>query len=103
MATAAEVGAGADGRVDLGRLLAGLFDRDRRHVLLEGGPSLAAAMLAAGLVDRVVAYVAPAVLGAGTPAVADLGIATLADARRFVLTDVTRVGADARLTLEPLS
>ena len=41
-----------------------LFVRDVQHVLLEGGPTLAGAFVAAGLVDRVVAYIAPALLGA---------------------------------------
>ena len=57
-----------------------LFARDRQHVFLEGGPTLAAAFLSAGLVDEVVAYVAPMLLGAGTSAVGDLGITTIADA-----------------------
>ena len=57
-----------------------LFARDRQHVFLEGGPTLAAAFLRAGLVDEVVAYVAPMLLGAGRSAVGDLGIATIADA-----------------------
>ena len=59
------------------------LDAGRRHVLLEGGPTLAAAFWRAGLVDRVVAYVAPALLGAGAAAVADLGIATIDDAAAF--------------------
>src|SRR3954453_21409740 len=66
-----------------------LFARDRQHVFLEGGPTLAAAFLSAGLVDEIVAYVAPMLLGAGQPAVADLGITTIADAFRPVVTDVT--------------
>ena len=71
-----------------------LFARDRQHVFLEGGPTLAAAFLRAGLVDEVVAYVAPALLGAGLPAVADLGITTIADAFRPTVTDVTVLEAD---------
>ena len=43
------------------------FARDRQHVFLEGGPTLAAAFLRAGLVDEIVVYVAPLLLGAGTP------------------------------------
>jgi diaminohydroxyphosphoribosylaminopyrimidine deaminase/5-amino-6-(5-phosphoribosylamino)uracil reductase len=43
----------------------------------------------AGLVDEVVAYVAPVLLGAGTSAVADLGITTISAALRPVVTDVT--------------
>jgi diaminohydroxyphosphoribosylaminopyrimidine deaminase/5-amino-6-(5-phosphoribosylamino)uracil reductase len=101
LATADEVGRGPDGRLDLRALLDRLFDRSQRHVLLEGGPSLAAAFLRAGLVDRVVAYVAPALLGAGASAVGDLGIATIDDALRLRLEDVTRVGDDVRLTLRP--
>ncbi len=69
--------------------LAELFVRDRQHVFLEGGPTLAAAFVRAGLVDEVVAYVAPMLLGAGQPAVADLGITTIADAFRPQATDVT--------------
>jgi len=83
--------------------LALLHARDRQHVFLEGGPHLAAAFLKAGLVDEVVAYVAPALLGAGTNAVADLGIATIADAVRLRITDVRTVGtgaeANVRITM----
>ncbi|GLJ69828.1 riboflavin biosynthesis protein RibD [Nocardioides luteus] len=62
--------------------LAALWDRERRHVFLEGGPTLAAAFLAAGLVDEIVVYVAPFLLGAGRSAVADLEITTISDAFR---------------------
>ena len=101
IATAAEVGDDGSGRVDLRRLLAELFSRERRHVLVEGGPTLAGALVAAGLVNRVVAYVAPVLLGAGPPALGAAGVTTLDAAHRWRLTDVTRVGEDLRLTLEP--
>ena len=68
--------------------LASLFAMDRQHVFLEGGPTLARAFLAAGLVDEVVTYVAPMLLGAGRNAVADLGITTIADAVHLRVTDV---------------
>jgi diaminohydroxyphosphoribosylaminopyrimidine deaminase/5-amino-6-(5-phosphoribosylamino)uracil reductase len=82
--------------------LAELYARDRQHVFLEGGPTLAAAFLRAGLVDRIVAYVAPAVLGSGYAAVGDLGAESIDHLRRFKLADVTRLGDDVRLTLVPL-
>lgn len=63
--------------------LALLHGRERRHVFLEGGPTLAAAFVRAGLVDEVVTYVAPMLLGAGRLAVGDLGIETIAAALRF--------------------
>lgn len=68
--------------------LARLHDRERRHVFLEGGPTLAAAFVTAGLVDEIVAYVAPTLLGAGRNAVADLGITTIADALRLTVSEV---------------
>ena len=85
--------------------LAELFARGRQHVLLEGGPTLAAAFLTAGLVDEVVAYVAPVLLGAGLSSVGDLGVSSISEARRLDLTDVRTLGtgpdANVRLTLAP--
>ncbi|MCD4526102.1 bifunctional diaminohydroxyphosphoribosylaminopyrimidine deaminase/5-amino-6-(5-phosphoribosylamino)uracil reductase RibD [Nocardioides sp. cx-173] len=87
--------------------LAELRARERQHVFLEGGPTLAAAFLRAGLVDEIVAYVAPMLLGAGRSAVGDLGITTIADALRPVVTDVTVLPGldgeqpDVRLTMTP--
>jgi diaminohydroxyphosphoribosylaminopyrimidine deaminase/5-amino-6-(5-phosphoribosylamino)uracil reductase len=87
--------------------LAELYARDRQHVFLEGGPTLAAAFLRAGLVDEIVAYVAPMLLGAGRSAVADLGITTIAAALRPQVTDITVLpGIDGeesnvRLTMAP--
>jgi diaminohydroxyphosphoribosylaminopyrimidine deaminase/5-amino-6-(5-phosphoribosylamino)uracil reductase len=78
-----------------------LWHRGVRDVWLEGGPRLAAAFLRAGLVDDVYAYVAPALLGSGRAAVADLGIATIADVRRLDLVDVTVVGGDVRIHAVP--
>ena len=69
--------------------LAELFTLDRQHVFLEGGPTLAAAFLREGLVDEVVTYVAPMLLGSGRNAVADLGIESIAGARHLPVTDVT--------------
>ena len=69
--------------------LAELWRLERRHVLLEGGPTLAAAFVRAGLVDETVAYVAPMFLGAGRNAVADLGITTISEALRPRVTDIT--------------
>jgi diaminohydroxyphosphoribosylaminopyrimidine deaminase/5-amino-6-(5-phosphoribosylamino)uracil reductase len=74
-----------------------LYAQGRTHVWLEGGPTLAGAFWQAGLVDRVVAYLAPALLGSGAAALADAGIGTIADAIRLELTDVTRIGPDIRL------
>jgi diaminohydroxyphosphoribosylaminopyrimidine deaminase/5-amino-6-(5-phosphoribosylamino)uracil reductase len=86
-----------DGRIGLPELLAALFEREVRSILLEGGATLAASFLRDHLVDRVVAYHAAMLLGAGAPVVGDLGIATLADVERLALAEVSRVGDDVRI------
>jgi diaminohydroxyphosphoribosylaminopyrimidine deaminase/5-amino-6-(5-phosphoribosylamino)uracil reductase len=86
---------------DPAEVLATLQARGIHRVLLEGGPTLTAAFLAAGLVDEVVTYIAPAFLGAGASVMADLGVTTIADAVRLHLLDVTVLGEDVRITARP--
>jgi diaminohydroxyphosphoribosylaminopyrimidine deaminase/5-amino-6-(5-phosphoribosylamino)uracil reductase len=86
-----------DGRLDLVALLAALYEREVRIVLVEGGPTLAASFVGHDLVDRVVGYHAPALLGAGPSLVADVGIRSITQARRLELDDVSRVGDDVRV------
>lgn len=79
---------------DVGRVLGELGARGVRHVLVEGGPGLATAFLAAGAVDEVQAYVAPVVLGAGRSAVGDVGVGSIGGALRFRTVEVVRLGED---------
>lgn len=88
---------------DPAEVLRALQVREVRHLWLEGGPTLAAAFVRARLVDRIVGYVAPAVLGSGRAALGDLGAESIGDLHRFQLTDVTRIGDDIRITLLPLT
>lgn len=81
--------------------LAALTARDVHHVLLEGGGTLAAAFWRAGLVDEVVAYLAPVLLGAGRTSLSDFGITTIDDATRLHIDDVALIGADVRITARP--
>jgi diaminohydroxyphosphoribosylaminopyrimidine deaminase/5-amino-6-(5-phosphoribosylamino)uracil reductase len=78
-------------------VLQGLADRGVRQVWLEGGPTVAAAFLTAGLVEEVVAYLAPTLLGGGRPAVGDLGISTLGEALQLRLHEATVLGPDLRV------
>ena len=76
------------------------------HLMIEGGPTIASAFLAAGLVDELVIYQAPILLGAGTPAVQSLGVSSLGDASTWILDPhggdaVTQCGSDIRLHLSP--
>lgn len=81
-----------------------LFAEGVRHVMVEGGSRILSAFLAAGLVDELIVYLAPTLLGAGTPALMDLGINTLADAQHWNWDDagggaVHALGRDLRLHL----
>ncbi|KRE37578.1 bifunctional diaminohydroxyphosphoribosylaminopyrimidine deaminase/5-amino-6-(5-phosphoribosylamino)uracil reductase [Janibacter sp. Soil728] len=84
--------------LDLMALLAALHERGVRSVLLEGGAHLAASFVATDLVDEVVAHVAPTLLGAGSPVLADAGITTITEALRLTTTDVARLGDDIAIT-----
>ncbi len=75
---------------------------EHTDVLVEGGPTLAGAFLAAGLVDRIVAYIAPIVLGSGTAAVQNAGVGTIGDARRFVIESVESIGDDIVVSAVPV-
>jgi diaminohydroxyphosphoribosylaminopyrimidine deaminase / 5-amino-6-(5-phosphoribosylamino)uracil reductase len=82
-------------------LLAELYGRDVRRILLEGGPTLAAAFLRAGLVDEIVIHLAPKLLGSGPSLVSDLGIRGIDQALEFSVTDVTLLGGDVAIRLRP--
>jgi diaminohydroxyphosphoribosylaminopyrimidine deaminase/5-amino-6-(5-phosphoribosylamino)uracil reductase len=81
--------------------LKALYDRGVRHVLLEGGPTLAGAFVADRCVEEVVAYFAPMLLGAGPAALGEAGIGTLADAVRLDIESVHRVGDDIKVVGRP--
>jgi diaminohydroxyphosphoribosylaminopyrimidine deaminase/5-amino-6-(5-phosphoribosylamino)uracil reductase len=82
-------------------LLAELYGRGVRRVLLEGGPELSAAFLRAGLVDEAVVHLAPKLLGAGPSLVGDLGITTIGAALSLDVVDVTLLGRDVQVRLRP--
>lgn len=69
-------------------------------VLVEGGPAIIGAFLAAGLIDELQVYLAPTVLGDGYPAVLDRSVRTLTGAHRFRRESVTELGDDLLLTFE---
>lgn len=88
---------------DVAAVLRELFGNGIRRVLVEGGPTLIAALWQAGLVDEVVNYIAPALLGDGPSAISGLGIDSMDGIARLDLVDVQRVGSDVRLTSRPRS
>ncbi|MGW7689513.1 RibD family protein [Streptomyces asiaticus] len=75
--------------------------RGVRGMFLEGGPTLAASFVSAGLVNRIVAYIAPALLGRGKSGLEGGTIETIDDILRCELVDVARSGPDVRLIARP--
>ncbi len=83
------------GRVPFARVLEALGGRGVGSLLVEGGSTVAADALRSGSVDRLVVFMAPALLGGdGVPAIAPLGIRRVADAVRLEDVAVARVGDD---------
>lgn len=72
---------------------------DRTDVLLEGGPTLAGAFLRAGAINRILAYVAPILLGGPVTAVDDVGVSNITNALRWQFDSVEKVGPDLLLSL----
>ncbi|HSC62565.1 MAG TPA: bifunctional diaminohydroxyphosphoribosylaminopyrimidine deaminase/5-amino-6-(5-phosphoribosylamino)uracil reductase RibD [Caldimonas sp.] len=91
------------GKVDLAAMLADLGKRGVNELHVEAGEKLNASLLAAGLVDELLVYVAPRLLGSGRALAALAPIARLEEAPGFAFTSVERVGTDLRLLLRPLA
>jgi diaminohydroxyphosphoribosylaminopyrimidine deaminase/5-amino-6-(5-phosphoribosylamino)uracil reductase len=91
-----------DSRVDLAAALATLGRMAINEVLVESGPRLAGALFQARLVDELVLYVAPSLLGSDARALAQMpGLDRLDQRVRMRFTDTRQVGADLRITAVP--
>jgi len=88
--------------VDLPALLRFLAERRINEVLLEAGPTLNGAMLSLGLIDEIVIYVAPRLLGDAARGLFTLpGVSRLDQAMELRILDVRAVGRDWRVTAKP--
>lgn len=94
--------AGAGG-LQLEAVLRRLAQLQANEVWVEAGARLAGALLHAALVDELIVYLAPSLLGPQARAMAELpGISSLEQRLRLQFTDVTRIGTDLRLTAVPI-
>jgi diaminohydroxyphosphoribosylaminopyrimidine deaminase/5-amino-6-(5-phosphoribosylamino)uracil reductase len=92
----------AGGRFDLPAVLRLLAERGVGEVQVEAGATLAGAFIAAGLVDELLLYIAPVLLGAeARPLFDGLGIADMAARHRLEIVETRRLGDDLRVLLRP--
>jgi diaminohydroxyphosphoribosylaminopyrimidine deaminase/5-amino-6-(5-phosphoribosylamino)uracil reductase len=93
---------GGGERLDLGAVLDALGQLGVNEVLVEAGPNLAGAFIAAGLVDELILYVAPHLMGDAARGLCHLpGLERMAERIGWQYHEVRRVGADLRITLTP--
>jgi len=86
---------------DLSAVLADLGAKGVQRVFVEGGPTLASAFVRAGLADELLVYVAPVLLGGSRLALGDVGVPTIADARRLAVASVQNLGDDLLIVAHP--
>jgi diaminohydroxyphosphoribosylaminopyrimidine deaminase/5-amino-6-(5-phosphoribosylamino)uracil reductase len=92
------------GRVDLHALLRSLAVREINEVQVEAGADLCGALLAANLVDEIVLYQAPVLLGKGGPGLFNFGeIESMRDRTNLEVLETRQFGVDTRLRLRPSS
>ncbi len=92
----------ANGRVDLAALLTHLAQRGVNEVHVEGGPRLSGVFLKAGLIDEILVYMAPCLLGSDARGwFDDLNLTALDQKVMLTLHDVRMVGADLRIIARP--
>ena len=91
----------AGGKVALEPMLRDLAERGVNELHVEAGHKLNGSLLRAGLVDELLLYVAPVLLGEGREIAQLPALAGLADAQRWIFHEATRIGEDLRLRLRP--
>jgi diaminohydroxyphosphoribosylaminopyrimidine deaminase/5-amino-6-(5-phosphoribosylamino)uracil reductase len=93
---------GAGSKVDLSAMLDDMGQRAYNEVHIEAGHKLNGSLLSAGLVDELLIYIAPVLLGAGQPMAALPLLEKIDHAKSWTFTDHTLVGADLRVLARPL-
>jgi diaminohydroxyphosphoribosylaminopyrimidine deaminase/5-amino-6-(5-phosphoribosylamino)uracil reductase len=89
------------GRADLPTLMQDLGAQGINELHVEAGPILSGAFLDAGLVDELLIYQAPLLIGSGRPLAELAPLPSLAGARRWRIVEATPLGEDLRLRLRP--
>ncbi len=91
----------ADGRIDLRALLKELARRQCNEVLVEAGPTLSASFLRKGLLDEIIVYMAPKLMGSQARPLFDIPLQSMAAQLPLFISDMRAVGQDWRITARP--
>ncbi len=92
---------GKDGRIDLQALLRELALRQCNEVLVEAGATLAGSFLRRGLLDEIIMYMAPKLLGSHARPIFELPLETMSASLALKIEDIRAVGRDWRITARP--
>ncbi|BFM13336.1 bifunctional diaminohydroxyphosphoribosylaminopyrimidine deaminase/5-amino-6-(5-phosphoribosylamino)uracil reductase RibD [Simiduia litorea] len=87
--------------LDLKLLLEELVRRECNEVLVEAGSRLAGSFMAAGLVDELIVYMAPTIMGSSARPLLQLPLDQMAEQRKLDIVDIRAVGSDWRITARP--
>ncbi len=90
-----------DDRIDLTALLRELAKRQCNEVLVETGATLAGSFLRRGLLDEIIIYMAPKLLGSNARPIFDLPLDTMSSSLALKIKDIRAVGRDWRITAAP--
>jgi diaminohydroxyphosphoribosylaminopyrimidine deaminase/5-amino-6-(5-phosphoribosylamino)uracil reductase len=86
---------------DLTASLSALRGHGVHSVFVEGGPTVASALIAAGLVDEYLVYLAPVLLGGPRVALDDVGVGSIGERRRLDVLSTTSLGPDLLVRARP--
>jgi diaminohydroxyphosphoribosylaminopyrimidine deaminase/5-amino-6-(5-phosphoribosylamino)uracil reductase len=89
------------GSRNLHEVLGWLFEQGIRRAYVEGGPTLASAFVAAGLVDEYSIYLAPKLIGGPKLALGDIGVGNISDAKKLHITSIENLGDDLMISARP--
>ncbi|MEH6493941.1 bifunctional diaminohydroxyphosphoribosylaminopyrimidine deaminase/5-amino-6-(5-phosphoribosylamino)uracil reductase RibD [Halopseudomonas sp.] len=93
---------GEDGKVDLPTVLRTLAQRGCNEVLVEAGAALSGAFWRAGLVDELIVYMAPRLLGSQARPLMQLPFESMSEAMDVAVSDMRAIGQDWRITARPI-
>ncbi len=90
-----------NGKIDLKKLLQNLYQDNINHILLEAGANLVGIMLKMGLIDELVIYTSPIIMGKNSKSAFGLNIVNLNDAVKLDINNIVIIGNDLKIIATP--